>query len=611
MTREATGEVGGTVGAFNFIRRVGFPSTPEVLSVFLTLTLLASIVALPLAGVGLQAAIFFPLIAVVIPSLLGEALNSTMFLAGDKVLSFRRLIGLEILSWFLLVVALPVGAIAGIAVSNSTLWADAFFTVLALSLPIRFLTIASISSVSSWKKFVASALPPILSIRSFSILGPSVVGLTNVDSGLIVHGTAAVLVGIVLSAAGVSGIMRNVERSGTPQVRESPLTLFRAFLQHWLKSDQEPLEKRLVALGTQGTIEGSILGFSSAKGAVGCVVVSSFHPGPYRDLGSAGLPSKLKASIERSKGGCAQVPHGISNHQLNIVSQTDVQRVIDTALEEYPTATPIHESSAMVRSTVDEAKVSGQAFGNVALLTLTLSPTDMEDLPSKVATEIEREALARGLTVVIVDAHNSLSNQTSISSEQARKLVEASVKVLDQLALARRSPFRAGSAGDPLEEFRLEDGIGPGGLSSLVVRSGTQIVAYLTIDGNNMHTGVREAILEDLETIGVADGEIMTTDTHLVTGLVRSALGYYPVGAHLDVGLLKQKVRETVHRAISSMEESTAGFSKFSIEVRVLGSETFQTITSFVGRIARRIGRQFFRLEALTLVVTLIILFFP
>src|SRR5207245_8666780 len=186
----------------------------------------------------------------------------------------------------------------------------------------------------------------------------------------------------------------------------------------------------------------------------------------------------------------------------------------------------------------------------------------------------------------------------------------ASVKVLDQLALARRSPFRAGSVGDPLDEFRLEDGIGPGGLSSLVVRSGTQIVAYLTIDGNNMHTGVREAILEDLETIGVADGEIMNTEMHLVTGLVRSTIGYYPVGAHLSVGLLKQKVRETVHHAISSMEESAAGFSKFSIEVRVLGSEAFQTITSVVGGIASGVGRLFFRLEALTLVVVLIILLF-
>jgi putative membrane protein len=550
------------------------------------------------------------LIGVVIPTLLGEALNSAAIHHGDRVLNFRRLLGMEILSWFLLVVALPLGAVAGMLLSNPTLWAYGFFTVLVVSLPIRFLTIGSISSMHSWRKLLGSALPPILSIVSFLIFGSSL-GLSNAPSTLVIRGIAAFAVGLALSAVGVAGIIRNVERSGTPEVRDSPLTLFRVFLQHWLKSDPEPLEKRLGALGTQGMIEGSILGFSGSKGAIGCVVVSNFHPGPYRDLGSAGLPSKLKLSIEKSKGGIAQVPHGISNHQLNIVSQTDVQRVIDAAMEKYPPATSIQDSSAMVRSTIGEAKASGQVFGNVALITLTLSPTDMEDLPTEVAVEIEREAEARGLTAIVADAHNSLSNQTSITSEQARKLVEASVKVLDQLAHARRSPFRAGSAADPLGEFRLEDGIGPGGLSSLVVRNGNQTVAYLTIDGNNMHTGVREAILEDLETIGVADGEVMTTDTHLVTGLVRSTLGYYPVGAHLDVGLLKRKVRETVQRAITSMEESTAGFSKFSIEVRVLGSETFQTITSFVGRIASRIGRQFFRLEALTLVATLIILFFP
>ncbi|TMI08880.1 DUF2070 family protein [Candidatus Bathyarchaeota archaeon] len=609
MAQEATGGVGGTVGAFNFIRRVGFPSTPEVLSVFVTISVLASVLALPLAGVGFQAAILFPLILIVIPILVAEALNSAAILRGDKVLNFRRLLGMELLSWFLLIVALPLAAFAGTFLSNSTVWAYGFFTVLVFSMPLRFLSIGSISSMNSWRKLLASAFPPILTIVFFSIFGSSI-GLSNAGDPMI-RGITAFAVGLILSAVGVSGIVRNVERAGIPEVRDSPLTLFRVFLQHWLKSDPEPLEKRLGTLGTEGTIEGSILGFSGMKGAVGCVVVSNFHPGPYRDLGSAGLPFRLKASIEGSKGGIAQVPHGISNHQLNIVSHADVQRVIDRALEEYPAAPQIHESSAMVRSSVADAKVSGQVFGNVAFLTLTLSPTDMEDLPSEVAREIEREAQTRGLKAIIADAHNSLSNQTSITSEQARKLVEASVKVLDQLALARKSPFKTGSAADPLEEFRLEDGIGPGGLSSLVVRNGNQIVAYLTIDGNNMHTGVREAILEDLETIGVSDGEIMTTDTHLVTGLVRSTLGYYPIGAHLDVGLLKKKVRETVQHAISSMEESTAGFSKFSIEVRVLGSETFQTITSFVGRIARRIGRQFFRLEALTLVATLIILFFP
>src|SRR5207245_11256835 len=100
----------------------------------------------------------------------------------------------------------------------------------------------------------------------------------------------------------------------------------------------------------------------------------------------------------------------------------------------------------MIRSTVDEAKASGQVFGNVAFLTLTLSPTDMEDLPSEVSREIEREAQSRGLTAIIADAHNSMSNQTSITSVQARKLVEPSFKVLDQLSLVRTRPFSAGSS---------------------------------------------------------------------------------------------------------------------------------------------------------------------
>lgn len=103
----------------------------------------------------------------------------------------------------------------------------------------------------------------------------------------------------------------------------------------------------------------------------------------------------------------------------------------------------------------------------------------------------------------------------------------------------------------------------------------------------------------------------MTTDTHLVTGLARSRLGYYPVGAHLDISLLIQKIKETVQRSIMSLQNATAGYSNFSIEVGVLGSETFQTITDFIGRIGKRIARQFYLLEAITVAVTLVVLSFP
>ena len=605
MNGEAETGVGGTVGAFNFIRRVGFPGTPEVISVFATITVFSSVLVLPLAGIDVASSLIFPLSIIVAPTLLGESINVVVFLRGEHVLDFRRLVGLEILSWFPILLMLPVFAIAGVLLSNTTFWVYGLFVVLCFSLPVRFLTIGSISSVRSWKKSFASVLPGVLVMVALSTVGG-----VSIDP-LLVRGAIAFVISLSISAEGVYRIIRNVEHSGTSEVRDSPMTLFRAFLQHWLRSDPEPLEARLAPLGKQGKIEGSILSFSGVNGPIGSVVVSNFHPGPYRDLGSGGLPARLTTSVEKSVGGVVQVPHSISNHELNIVSHKDVQRVIEKVVEDYPRQTPIDVSTPMLRSVVDEAKASGQLFGNVAFLTLTLAPTDMEDLPPSVASDIEREAKARGLTAVVADAHNSLSRQTSITPDQARKLVEASVKVLDQLAAAQKSPFKAGSAEDPLDEFKLEDGIGPGGLSSLVVQNGNQIVAYLTIDGNNLKTGVRGAVLKELETMGVSGGEVMTTDTHLVSGLVRSRLGYYPVGAHLDLTLLIQKIKETVQRAAVSMQNAAAGYSNFSIEVGVLGSETFRTITDFIGRIGKRIARQFYLLEAVTLVATLVVLFFP
>jgi hypothetical protein len=43
--------------------------------------------------------------------------------------------------------------------------------------------------------------------------------------------------------------------------------------------------------------------------------------------------------------------------------------------------------------------------------------------------------------------------------------------------------------------------------------------------------------------------------------------------------------------------------------MHVLGSEAFQSISSFIGRIARQIGRSFLWLEASSLVLAVVILF--
>src|SRR5215510_15719989 len=99
--------VAGTINAFNFIRRIGFPPPTNIVSIFVTLAGLSGIVSLPMSGLTLASTIAVILSAIVLPTTLGEALCSKVALRGDPVLNFRRLMGMETLAWSPMVGILP------------------------------------------------------------------------------------------------------------------------------------------------------------------------------------------------------------------------------------------------------------------------------------------------------------------------------------------------------------------------------------------------------------------------------------------------------------------------------------------------------------------------
>jgi predicted neutral ceramidase superfamily lipid hydrolase len=607
MARGPKTGVGGTVDAFNFIRRVAFPSTPRVVAIFALVGLASATVSLTLVGESVGQILVFAGAVLVWPPALGEVVSSALFLRKDRILDFRRLMGVEIIAIIPTASLLLLFSIVGALSGETMLWADGFLAGLAVSLPVRFLTTMAMSSGSSWKKLSAGLPAPLFTLASFLTLSPF---LTTTTTPSILRATILMASGLVLSAVGVLLIIRKVEGEGDAEIHHSPMGLFRSFLDHWLRKTPAALEERLLSLSTEGSIETKILSFSGdGSKPIASLVVSNFHPGPYRDMGSGGLPSELKHSLEKSHRGIVQVPHGVSNHKLNIVSHRDIDRLIAATNENYPASHPIGKASTMIREQEGEAIVSGQAFGNVALLTVTLSPEEMEDLPTEVSVEIEKEASKLGFEVLIIDAHNSLSGQTSITSPQAERIIAAAIRVLGRLKDLSQGPFSVGAAFDPLEGYGLRDGIGPGGLSTAVLRTQGGPVAYITVDGNNMKQGLRDKLLVEISDAGVKDAEVMTTDTHLVTGHVRSPLGYYPVGAAWTSPSFDKLVVESVEKAMKNMEGASAGLSKFSLNMPVLGSEAFQSISGFIGRIARQIGKSFLWLEISSLTVALFVLF--
>src|SRR3972149_1179963 len=142
-----SGGVEGTLGAFRSIRRIAFPTTFEVVSIFCTLSFLSMLIALPPTRLGLSSIILTTVLVLVVPALVGEMVNTWVILRGDPVLDFRRLMGLELLSWLTLLPLLSLSTIVGAVLGNSSLWAGALLLSIAFSLPLRSLSIFAISSL--------------------------------------------------------------------------------------------------------------------------------------------------------------------------------------------------------------------------------------------------------------------------------------------------------------------------------------------------------------------------------------------------------------------------------------------------------------------------------
>src|SRR3989442_2372365 len=218
--------------------------------------------------------------------------------------------GLEIISILPIAVLLPIFSWIGLLCGPKSVGRFGIPLGLAVSLTIRFLSTDALSSLPAWRKLFAALTTPILISTSF--LGLSYALLPGSSLQTLVPGILILIVTCsIVSALGVSLIIERVEQSGRAEIGHSPMGLFRAFLHHWLRKTPTALEERLLSLSTEGSIETKILSpLVEDLSPEEHLVLSNFHPGPYRDMGSVGLPSELKQSLEESQHGVVQEPHG-------------------------------------------------------------------------------------------------------------------------------------------------------------------------------------------------------------------------------------------------------------------------------------------------------------
>jgi putative membrane protein len=512
------------------------------------------------------------------PSFTSNLLLYFTFMKEDPLFYLRRCLAFSLFTMATWVVIFLISSVLAIFLPAFVFPDFAVVVGLFAVLPLRALAVFSMSSTSFVKRTIFTLMEPSLTALAVS-------AVFGISPGRIVMGmVTASLVGLTFAFALVSV----VELYGRREIGFSPIRMFRAFLTDWLEGKNRDLESYLNELGVETEIDLAAFVFrpKGKSDIKGVVLVSNFHPGPFLNIGSSALPFLFQSVIRRRFNAVAMVPHGVSGHELNLVSQDQNARIIQWVLAKLETVRYLEKATPVIRAKNDFATATSQVFDGCALVTMTTAPYDMEDVPSEVKNRLSGLTHGRFRHLALIDAHNCLTGPATMTSRKIGALEDAALSALQISSEHSSSKFSVGVSRRVPAGFTLKDGLGPGGISVLGIEADEQRFAYVNIDGNNMIRGLREKILESAKGVGFDDGEATTTDTHMVNGVVSARLGYHPVGEVGPTESLLGEVADACREAMVNLEPCEVGVFSGQMPVTTLGSKSLRRVMHLVYRIS-------------------------
>lgn len=392
------------------------------------------------------------------------------------------------------------------------------------------------------------------------------------------------------------------------------IQLFRGFLEVWMESRADLMEQILGQIGQEKTLPLSVLKFSTeTKIPLLVAVVPGVHPGPFTNTGSSALPSRIAEWGRDQLKTIACAPHGTATHDLNLVSKQEVRRFMDMVQEAYEHTSAIKDVTKFTRASSGTIQVGCQIFGDTAVLLITRSPIEMDDISLAVGKQITKEVTQLVNRCILIDTHNCMSElKESVyeDSDLVPDLIKAAVKATKQALKMPRAQPRIGVAIETKTGFTESQGMGSEGIVVFVVEVAGQKTAYVLIDGNNMVVGLREKIVHTLAPQFVDAAEVMTTDTHQ-TAVISSHNGYSPIGEQIPHTELITIITELVKKANSNLEQVNVEIAQRETPpMLVMGEGTVEKLTSLIpisASVAKKVG---ITVYALAFLISLFLLLF-
>ncbi|WP_049935059.1 DUF2070 family protein [Haloplanus natans] len=383
----------------------------------------------------------------------------------------------------------------------------------------------------------------------------------------------------VLYAGAVYVFIRVIDRPWQRSLGVSVLDFIRGFIGHVAEGSRE-LEDFFEKLGEEAIVPVSVLAFRRRDGTQKArFVLPMIHPGPMGEIGGGNFPTRVAEHTD----GLVFPPHATAGHDFNLVTEREVDSILDAIDAAQTKLTYSGTATRSVRTRSGEASMLGQAFGNDALLVASYAPGFADDVEYGVGLSAAAEARTVGLDdVLLVDAHNS---NNGLQGEDLGHVTPGSQRAFDMLTAAKQAggrlceaptgPIRLGVAWERTDWDAL-DGIGPLGIRAAVVEVGDQQTAYVLVDGNNMVPGLRDRVVDAVTARGIDVAEVMTTDTHIVNTVEADN----QVGAAIDHGAFVATIERLVDAAVDDLEPVEAGLATERATVTVFGNDRTETLAS-------------------------------
>ena len=359
-----------------------------------------------------------------------------------------------------------------------------------------------------------------------------------------------------------------LSKTGGRIIKNSPLVIFQGFLQAWVAERPKVIEELIETFSLEKEIVTSVIEFSDEKDTTTkrrAIIVPEVHPGPFYPIGSSNLPFELWKWSD-SNHLKSLVFHGISGHEHNLASKA----VVDTYLTEMNNLQLVSDGSTCTEPksrSIGRATVSGLAFGDYAMLILTLAPYGMEDFPIFVREEINKAAKSIGFNgSILIDAHNSIG--VTPVREDCEDIIQAAKDILRKIRFNTQMPFKMGYSHSNRLGIKLKEDVGPAGIGMVLFEINNKMHGIVSVDANNVALGFRDEVLSEIDDVI----DICTTDTHFNAAKVMNSIGYTPFGGESSVKEISKVIKTLRIAAEKSMVKSNFVVKRNKNSYKVFGS---------------------------------------